>query len=473
MATTAPPPASSPAPTPPRRLTPTPTRQRASRALALGAIAVVAAIVLALVLAGGGGADYHLIFPEGGQLVRGDEVQVGGARVGSVTGIDLTSDYRARVTIHVDSSLVPLHEGTSAEIRVPGLASVANRYVALTPGPNSCAPTERCRALPNGATLQGGTIHGVVDLDQLFNLFNPPTRKGLAEFIQGSAEQYSGAGRPLQVDSRYFPPAIASFDNVLAEIDRSQPVLTSFLVETAKALTTLAARRTQLSGLVSNANTTFAAIGSQQASLARGLKVLPGALREGNRAFQQLPGTLAALRKLVDVSKPNTKTLAPFLAKLREGVVVPATPVVRELSEAISRPGAGNDLTEAALALPALARTLASASPDGVRSLEEALPVTVPFGPYSPDLQGLIRSFGQSAAYYDASGHYARLSGLFPDFALGENNTLKPVSPQQAIQGLKTGQLRRCPGAGTQPAEDGSSPFTDNGLLGCDPTQVP
>jgi phospholipid/cholesterol/gamma-HCH transport system substrate-binding protein len=108
-----------------------------------------------------------------------------------------------------------------------------------------------------------------------------------------------------------------------------------------------------------------------------------------------------------------------------------------------------------------------------VRALEEAVPVTALFGPYSPDFEGFLRSFGQGSAYYDANGHYARASALFPDFELGAENTLKPANPAQVLSGLKTGQLRRCPGAGTQPAADGSSPFTGNGQFGCDPTQVP
>jgi len=62
---------------------------------------------------------------------------------------------------------------------------------------------------------------------------------------------------------------------------------------------------------------------------------------------------------------------------------------------------------------------------------------------------------------------------VFPDFKLGEKNTLTPASVTQALESLKSGQLRRCPGAATQPPADGSAPFTDNGLLGCDPTEVP
>ncbi len=466
MATAAPP--SGALPQPPSSDAParTPHRSSAARIAAVGALAAAVAIVLVLALSGSEGATYHLIVSNADQLVRGDQVQVGGVPVGSVDDIALLHDYRVKLTIHINSSLAPLHEGTTGEVRVPSLSSVANRYIALSPGPNNR------RALPSGSTLPSAITHEAVDLDQLFNTLNPKTRKGLQQFFQGSAEQYSGVAPQLQFDAAYFPPFISSLDHVFAELAREQPTFTSFLVETARTVTTLAARRRQLTELVSNANTTFSAIGSEQASLAEGLKALPATFREGNHTFELLPATLADLRKLVDVSKQDTKTFAPFFAKLRP-LVEAATPVVGQFSEAISKPGPNNDLTEVAMAVPALAKALATASPDGVRAAQESLPITSLFGPYSPDLEGLIRDFGQGTAYYDANGHYARVGGIFPDFKLGENNTLKPAEPQQALQGLKTGQLRRCPGAGTQPAADGSSPFTNNGQLGCDPTQTP
>ncbi len=74
---------------------------------------------------------------------------------------------------------------------MPSLSSVANRYIALTPGPNN-NPT-----YPAGATLPASATGEVTDLDQLFNTLNPKTRKGLQDFIQGSAEQYVGQGKNL------------------------------------------------------------------------------------------------------------------------------------------------------------------------------------------------------------------------------------------------------------------------------------
>jgi phospholipid/cholesterol/gamma-HCH transport system substrate-binding protein len=434
--------------------------------LPLVVLAAVILIVAFLVFGGSGGSDYQLLFQEAGQLVRGDQVQVGGVPVGSVKDIVLTKDFKARITIHVDSSLTPLHEGTVAQVRVPSLSSVANRYIALSPGPNNSP------ALADGATLVGSASKEVVDLDQLFNTLDPKTRKGLQGFIQGTAEQYVGAGRALGQSTEYFAPALTATDHVFSELVRDQPTLTNFLVETAKAVTTIGARQTQLTDLIENANTTFQAIGSQQTQFAQGLRQLPVTLRQGNKTFAELPSTFAALKTLVDTSKPTTKPLTALLEKLRP-LVSTATPAVTNFNLAINRPGANNDLTDFIRALPVLAQTLSSASPSIVTAARESVPITAFFGPYSPDLAGTLRTFGQAAAYYDADGHYARFAPVLPDFKLGEKNKLTPTSPQAAQETLKTGQLRRCPGGATQPAADGSSPFVDGELLSCDPTQVP
>lgn len=472
VATVSPPNPSAAPPPPPREEPPRPAREAralppgAGRALAAGALGVVVLIVAYIVFAGGGGVNYHLEMSEANQLVRGNQVQVGGVPVGSVTNIELTRDYKARITIHVDSSLTPLHEGTISEVRVPSLTGVANRYVALTPGPNNRP------ALSAGATLPASATREVVDLDKLFNTLNPKTRKGLQQFIQGSAEQYAGAGPALGKATEYFAPAFAATDRFFSELVRDQGTFTDFLVESAKALTTIAARKESLTDLVEHADETFQAIGSQQSSLARGLRQLPVTLNRGNKTFAEVPATLAALTRLINAQRPNTQALTTLFAKLRP-LVTTATPVVGNLSQAISRPGANNDLTEAFAALPAVAQALTTASPNGVKALRESVPITSFFGPYAPELAGTFRMFDQTNAYYDANGHYARIGPVAPSFKLGANNNLTPAGPQQALEGLKTGQLRRCPGAATQPAADGSAPFTDNGQLGCDPTETP
>jgi phospholipid/cholesterol/gamma-HCH transport system substrate-binding protein len=468
MATTSPPnlppatPPDAPGPGAPVRA----PRRSPLRALAVGALGLVILIVAYLVFAPGGSSNYKLEFAEADQLVRGDQVQVGGVPVGSVTNIELTHDFKALVTVNIKSSLVPLHQGTVALVRTPSLTSVANRYIELTPGPNSNPD------LPAGSRLPASATKEVTDLDQLFNTLDPKTRKGLQGFIQGSAEQYVGQGRNLSISSELFPPVLSSATHFFKELSADQPVFTSFLVEAAKAVSTIAAHSESVADLTENQNKTFQAIGSEQHQLAQALKELPGTLEQGNKTFSELPATFAALGTFIKESRPQTPAQTELLERLRP-LLETGTPTVHDFAEVFSKPGPNNDLTDLVRALPGLAQRLTTASPVTVTALQESVPITAVFGPYSPDLAGTLRTFGAGAGYYDADGHYVHLNPIFPSFTLGEKNTLHPASSEAALAGLKTGQLRRCPGAATQAAADGSSPFTDGELLDCDPTELP
>ena len=431
----------------------------------LALVAALVAVVL-LVFTGGGGISYKLVFTNAGQLVGGDQVQVGGVAVGKIKAIELTNDNQARLTITVDRPIAPLHDGTTATIRATSLSGVANRYISLTPGPNNRPQ------LADGATLTTAQTQAIVDVDQLFDTFDPRTRAALSQVIQGSAAQVNGTARALSRSALYFSPAVQATDRVFAQLTRDQTVFTNFLLSTSRAVTTIAARRDQLAGLVSNGNTAFGALAAQNNALARSLAQLPGTLQSGNALFAQVPPALADLTKLVNASKTGTKTLAPFLAQLRP-LLQGAVPVVHGLRQSITTPGANNDLTDVTRAFPALATTLRSASPATVSALQTSAPISSFIRPYTPDLVGWLRDFGQAASYYDANGHYARVSPVFDSFAPGSDGRLHPTTPQQGLAGLQTGLLRRCPGSASQPAIDGSSPFTDNGALDCNPSQVP
>jgi phospholipid/cholesterol/gamma-HCH transport system substrate-binding protein len=433
----------------------------------VGGLALVVLIVALLVFGGGGGATYHLEFENAYQLVRGDQVQVGGVPVGSINAITLTHDYRARVTIHVNSPLAPLHEGTTAQIRVPSLSGVANRYIALSPGPNN-RPT-----LPEGATLRGEAVRGTTDIDQIFDTLNPRTLKGLQQVFQGGAESYAGVEHDVNVTAEYFAPALASANHFFGELVADQHTLSEFLVQGAKAVTTIAARREQLADLVEHANTAFGALAAQQANLVSGVQQLPGTLHQANTTLAELPPTLDALTKLVNVSKPGTTMLATLFARLRP-LLSEATPVVGNLSSAVSKPGPNNDLTDIFTAYPALARAIEADTPSVIKGLQESTVFFSHLRPYSPELAGFARTLGQGTAYYDANGHYVRATTTVPAFTLGSGGSLVPAeSLKQGLTNLKTGQQSRCPGATTQPAPDGSSPFTDTGQLECNPAEVP
>jgi phospholipid/cholesterol/gamma-HCH transport system substrate-binding protein len=444
------------------------TVARAAAVLALALVVALAAWLL--LLRGGGGTEYTLLFETAGQLVPDNDVQVGGRRVGSVTSIELTDDNQAAVKVKVEEPFAPLREGTTATVRLTSLSGIANRYVALTPAP------EDAKELPDGATLTTASTTSVVDLDQIFDTLDEKTRGNLQDVVKGFAAQYSGKGAEAGEAAKYFNPLLSTSRRLVGEVTEDEGSLTRFIVDSSRLVTALAEKRDDLAALVGNTNATAQAIGSENVALARALGLLPTTLRRANTTFVNLRATLDDLDVLVAESKPATKDLAPFLRELRP-LLAESRPTIRDLSTAIRRSGPDNDLTDATRKMPSLQRVATPAFRDGREALQKAQPVLEFLRPYAPDVAGWIRDFGQGASNYDANGHYARIQPIFNAFNFDDNaagGVLTPIPPSQRFDGLETNQLRRCPGAASQPSVDGSAPWRDSsGTLDCDPNQVP
>jgi len=441
-----------------------------ARAAAAGALALAVALAAWLLLfKGDGGTEYTLLFQSAGQLVKDDDVQVGGRRIGSVRAIELTSGNKAAIKITVQEPYAPLREGTQAIIRLTSLSGVANRYVALTPAPGDA------KELPDGATLTSASTTDVVDLDQIFNTLDDRTRGDLADVIKGFAVQYEGKGEETGLSTKYFNPVLSTSRKLVQEVTEDEGALTRFLVNSSRAVTAIAERRNDLSAAVGNANATASAIGEENAALARALGLLPTTLRRANTTFVNLRATLDDLDVLVAESKPATKDLAPFLRELRP-LLAAAEPTIRDLRLAVRRNGPDNDLVEATQKFPKLQQVASPAFRNGREALVKAQPVLEFARPYVPDLVGWFRDFGQGSSNYDANGHFARIQPIFNAFQFTDNpagGVLTPIPDSARFDTLESGQIRRCPGAATQPPADGSAPFTDGGSLDCDPTLSP
>lgn len=437
----------------------------AARVLTVGVL-LGALVVLAVVLLGGSSqTEYRLRFETAGQLVKDDDVQIGGRRIGSIKDIRLTADNEAEVRIAVDDDFVPLTTGTTAIIRATSLSGIANRYIALTKGPGA--------KLDPDALITAEKTTTPVDIDQLFATFDPKTRKGLQNFIAGSARQLAdGVAPQANRGFEYLNPALSATQRVVGQLTSDQQTLRDFISTSSRVVTAVAQRRDDLAGLVANANRSAGAIGDENASLSQALQVLPPTLRRANTTFVNLRAALDDVDTLVDVSKPATRNLAPFLRRLRP-LVADARPTIADLRLLVRKPGPGNDLVELLRKAPRLESEARPAFKSSISALRRSRPVLDFIRPYTPELTGWLRDFGQTTANYDANGHFARVSPLFNAFSLNSSNTLVPNEGGNRPAARTTGQFRRCPGSATQAAADGSNPFTDqDGKLDCDPSQV-
>ena len=449
----------------------TPRRAWVARVLSAIGLLLGCALVAIVLFGGSGGHAYRLLFQNAGQIVTGNQVLVAGQPIGSIDDVSLSDSSEAVLTISVDE---PLREGTTAVVRATSLSGVANRYVSITPGPKS-APL-----LADGATIDRSHTTSAVDLDQLVNTFPPKTRLALRNVIQGSAAVYDGNTNGARSTIKYLAPSLQASERVFAELNRDSYAFSQFLVEGSRTLKDIAARRADLSALTANANQALGAIASQGGALDTSLVAAPPTLRQANTTFVNLRAALDDLTPVVNEAKPATKDLAPFLRKLRV-VAERAVPVVHRLRFAISRRGKANDLTDLLRELPAAQRSASKNVPRAIKALDASQPTIELMRPYAPDLAAFVAKFGQDTSYYDANGHYARVStaeaNLFHYCTAGDANPrcasaggpyatgeLAPIPPSQQFRGLSVGPFTRCPGGATQPIAR-SNPFTDDGSL--------
>jgi phospholipid/cholesterol/gamma-HCH transport system substrate-binding protein len=445
--------------------------------LAVAAV-VVAAAVVAVVLLGSGNGKYtiHARFQTASQLVKGNLVQVAGTAIGKVDAIDLADSGQADVKFTItDAHYAPLRRGTLATVRQASLSGVANRYIDLRLPPASAQET-----IPEGGVIAATSTTSAVDLDELFNTFDPKTRDALSGVIRGYATAYGGRGKAGNAGWMYLNPSLAATSRLFEELNYDTPMLRRFVDASARLVTDVAERRDDLAGLVDHLATTTGAIGRQKQALSSAIQQLPPFMRRANTTFVNLRAILGDLKPLVDESKPVAKKLKPFLRELRP-LARDARPTLRDLSALIRRSGKSNDLIEltrsavpvadvAVGPVQANGKERDGALPASTKALNGATPELAFARPYSVDLTGWFDDFSHSGIY-DALGGASRAAPYVNAFT-NVNGVLRPILPQDQLAVFQSvaslNQRNRCPGA----VERGAA-YKPTPDFNCDLSQVP
>lgn len=446
----------------------------ARRARRLAPVALVATLVVILLVAFSGGDErtYRLVFDNASQIVKGGAVRIGGVQVGTVQSIDLTNRDLAQVRISIADQYAPLRQGSTATIRVSGLGSVAGRYVDVSPAPSFRKPLGEDAVIPVDKTTS------VVEVDQIFNTLDKPTRKGLQKAVQGLAASLDGRSAEANAATRQFPGALIALRSVAQDINAQSAEFSALVNNAGRALDALGREPERLTSAISGAHTTMAALGSETGQLRTLLADLPPALGAGSESLKELRDALPDLRRFTDSADLSSRDLAPFLRRLRP-VLERAVPVTQRLRQTFATAGPGNDLLDALRDLPPLAASTHRAAPAGREGLKQSTPLLSFIRPYAPDLVAWLRSFGSAGATYDARGHYVRSLPMTDAFRLVEDADggallPKPPSERGNSDAITHGNLKRCPGTAGSPPADGSTPFLDSGPLAntdCDPAQ--
>lgn len=442
------------------------TRDALARGAGFGAIVIAAFVLAIVVVTGGSSYTIYAEFEDAGQLVNGDLVVIAGHPVGSTGTPKLSQNGLAVIPLKIsDSSITPLHLGTVATIGQLSLTGVSNRFVSLSPGTDNAT-------LASGSVLPLTQTRGIVDLDSVLDSLTPQVRSYLVNLIKSGAFLSSGK-TPEQLSQAlyYLNPALSQTAELGSQIASDRFDLSRLLSSTAQVSSALAGRDPQLGSAVSNTATTLTELASERSALEDSLARAPGVLKQGTGVLTDANYALGVANPVVADLRPVAPKLAMLLADVLPAAAN-AIPTIKGVQALI--PGA----SEALKKLPPVVNVAVPA----VNSLGEALPGVTPMlsglRPYTPEVvSGFFGSLGgDDAGYYDANGHYVRVSiQVAPTSSGGLLSLLNPIlSELPPFDGTRERLFARCPGGAVGPATSGGNPWTNLDTLPgagnvCDP----
>ncbi|MBV9212693.1 MAG: MCE family protein [Actinobacteria bacterium] len=247
-------------------------------------------------------------------LVDGNEVRIGGKRVGVVDGIagrvGRHGPY-AVLKLKLDKTVEPIRSDSVVTVRPR--SPLGLKYLELVPG-------GRGRAVPEGGRLSLAQSRRSVELDEVIDAFNTQTRNALSQALDQLGPGLAGRGAG-------FNQALAAAPELLYHLQRVAAVLAdprTGLRTTLRSLTSLTGQvatvAPELGSLVTGANRTAAALDSVRPQLGAVLDELPGTEQTGIDALAAARPVLADARGLVHDLRPGIGVLPVAAERLHEAL---------------------------------------------------------------------------------------------------------------------------------------------------------
>jgi phospholipid/cholesterol/gamma-HCH transport system substrate-binding protein len=256
------------------------------------------------------GYRFKAAFPEASLLVAEADVRLAGVNVGKVKKKELGTGGRTTlVEMEIDNRFAPLKEDTRAILRQKSL--LGETYVELTPG------TSRSEDLDEGATLPSASVQETTELDEVFQAFDPETRKNFQEWMHEAGIVSSDAFSQDFSDSLgNAAPFFEDGADLLRPLDEQEVALRQLVRDTGRVFDAISREDGDLRGLIVNGEATFSALASRDDALAETFQVFPTFLRETRATVSRLERFARNTDPLVRDLREPARDLAPTLRDL-------------------------------------------------------------------------------------------------------------------------------------------------------------
>jgi phospholipid/cholesterol/gamma-HCH transport system substrate-binding protein len=280
--------------------------------------------------------DYHVKVrvADADGLIEGNRVAVAGVPAGRILDLQI-GDHSAILTLGITGDARPLLSDTTTSIRPKGLAG--ERFIELVPGVKGTP-------VPDYGMLPSTTVNPV-EVEDVLNSFDAPTRAGLQSFLTDLGAGMAGSGAAANHDLAELLTLVGQAQGLATTLQAQDDNIGPLLTNLDTVVSTLATLQSGgvIDQFTGNAATVTAAVAARDTALRDMLGRLGTVLGELNSSFsghegqfrdvlQRLPALEAKLQGLLGATDPTLATIESslpsiqrVLIQLADGVWTPMT----------------------------------------------------------------------------------------------------------------------------------------------------
>ena len=255
--------------------------------------------------------ELHVLIANGANLVKGNEVRSGGFRVGVVSDMAPvmlpSGKVGARLTLRLDKKLgaVPV----DSHVVVRSRSALGLKYVELDTG-------HAKSDFADGATMPASQAEVPVEMDEVFNMFDEPTRRAAQGNLEGFGDALAARGADINQTLQAAPALFGHLRSVMANLNDPRTHLRSFFKELDDAARVLAPVSNTNAHLFTTMANTFDALSRDPQALKDTIAKSPPTLSAGTSSLRVQRPFLehtAALSRDLDTAATELRAALPTI----------------------------------------------------------------------------------------------------------------------------------------------------------------
>jgi virulence factor Mce-like protein len=270
--------------------------------------------------------------PSANNLVKGNEVRIGGARVGVVSLIEPRKHRDGRVTalltMKLQNNIKPLPKDSTLIVRPR--SALGLKYVEITLGDRKQANGQDAPSFQNGDTIPlRNSTPEPVEIDQVFNIFDEPTRQASQTNLFEFGNAFAGRGSSINDALRVLPQLLPNLERVMRNLSDPDTELARFFRGLGAAAAEAAPVAEQQAQLFVNLQITFRALADVAPFIQDSISEGPPTLDEAIRDFPFQRRFLANNEGLFRELQPGVRALRRAAPDLAEALRIGTPTLIR------------------------------------------------------------------------------------------------------------------------------------------------